>query len=101
LIEAHVTVANLHKAEFAGSSARRYLGKSTQTIGFQDAALNHTKRASSGPGHALEKAAAVNAVVVVIVLQNIRNAFSCHAETSVSRTHTNKKDRIDRYRNVP
>jgi hypothetical protein len=61
-----VAVADLHEAKFAGGSRGIYFGRTTEAERFQYAALHHAQRSGAGPGHALQKATAVDAIVVVV-----------------------------------
>src|SRR5882762_1464229 len=68
LVESHVAIANLYKTKLAGRYRRLVeIGKLAQAIRLQHAALHYAQRASAGPCHALQKSAAIDAVVVVIV----------------------------------
>src|SRR5438445_6283303 len=69
LVESHVAVTDLHKAEllhFVGLRLRALLR--AQSEGFQHASLNHTERARTGPGHTLQKSPAIDAVISMVVL---------------------------------
>ena len=63
LVEAHVGVADLHEMEFALGG----FGILAEGAGAQNAAADGPEDAGSGPSHAFEESAAVDAVVVVIV----------------------------------
>src|SRR5262249_38055719 len=78
LVEAHVAVADLHKAEIALRLLFADRGKPAQAVGLQHTAVDHAQGPGSGPGHALEKTAAINAVMVVIV-QNLIFLVVVHA----------------------
>ena len=68
LVESHVAVADLHEAQFARSRSRSFqLRKPAQAVRLQYAALHHAKRARARPRHALQKAASIDTIVVVIV----------------------------------
>jgi hypothetical protein len=64
-----VAVTNLDEgqsADFVGFRLGSHLGSEGERS--QNAALNQTKRASPSPRHALQKPAAVDSVMVVVML---------------------------------
>jgi hypothetical protein len=63
LVEAHMAVADLDEAQFA----RRRHRMLAEGLRRQHAAADGPDHACSGPGHALQEAAAINTVVVTIV----------------------------------
>ena len=67
-VESHVAVADLHEAQLARCRGiRSQIGKPAQAVRLQYAALHHAQRARSCPRHALQKSAAIDSVLVVIV----------------------------------
>src|SRR5207248_723129 len=74
-IKAHVAVADLGEAQFAsyflGHLPRVQLRQAAHAVGAQHAAADHAKSAGAGPGHALQEAAPVDAVMIVVVQQLI------------------------------
>src|SRR5579872_5214621 len=69
LIEAHVAVADLRKAQlphFVGLHLRTHVrGESARR---QYSAFDYAQRAGSGPGHALQKTPSVDSIIIVIML---------------------------------
>ncbi len=70
LVEAHMAVADLDEVEF---SLRGILLVLAEGLRREDSAAHGPEDAGSRPGHALQKAAAVNAVVVVVVSNQVRH----------------------------
>ncbi len=70
LAEAHVAVADLDEVEF---SLRGMLPALAEGLRREDAAAHGPEDSGSGPGHAFQEAAAVDAVVIVVV-----NDSFCH-----------------------
>src|SRR5437588_6361595 len=69
LVESHVAVANLHETEFShfvGLHLRAHLGG--QSARCQHASLNNTEGTGASPRHALQKATAVDSVIIMVVL---------------------------------
>src|SRR5579884_3525087 len=64
LVESHVAVADLNEAEFA---LRLHSRGVRQGIGLEHSSLNYAQSARSCPRHTFQKAAAVDAVVVVVM----------------------------------
>jgi signal transduction histidine kinase len=67
LVEAHVAVTNLHKAEITFRLFLTESRKRAQAIRLKHAALHHAKGACARPGHTLQKSAAINSVMVVVM----------------------------------
>src|ERR1700747_67999 len=66
LVESHVAVADLHEAQFTHCVLGTQLWHPAQGVRFQYASLNYAKRASTNPSHALQKAATIDSVVVMV-----------------------------------
>ena len=64
LVESDMTVADLDEIQFAFGAARRVL---TEGLGGEYSAADRPDDTCAGPGHALEKTASIDAVVVVVV----------------------------------
>jgi len=62
-----VAIADLDEAEFALCFMAAHLRQPAQAIGLEHSSFDHTKRPGTGPGHALQKSSAVNAIPVMIV----------------------------------
>src|SRR5579859_3844685 len=76
-VEAHVAIADLHKTQpshFVGLHIGTHLG--SERKGLQHSALNHAERTSAGPSHAFQKSAAVNSVMIVVVLNKATGDFA-------------------------
>ncbi len=67
LVKSHVAVTNLDEGKVALGCMFFELGKATQAVGGEHPAFDDAKGACPGPCHALQKATAVNSVVVVVV----------------------------------
>ena len=63
--------------------ARVHLRKTAHAVRLQNAALHHAERARPRPGHALQKAAAIDSIVVVIVQDFVFHVAS-HFSSSVN-----------------
>jgi hypothetical protein len=83
-VEPHVAVTDLNEAQLArlGSSGGQ-TGRIAEAVGPQNSAFNNVQSSGSSPGHAFEKSTAVNAIVVVIVKNNVF-LFSSHFTSPVS-----------------
>jgi hypothetical protein len=68
-----VTVADLDKGKLTFGSMFRYVRREAQAIGTEHSAFHDAKRARTRPGHALQEAAAVDAIMVVVVQDLVRD----------------------------
>src|SRR5205823_3234738 len=66
LVEAHVAVTYLNKAELTLRFFSSETGKPTQAVRLEYAALYHAKGPCAHPGHALQETSAIDAVMVVV-----------------------------------
>src|SRR5580704_16462003 len=80
-VEAHVAVADLDKAEVTLGVTCREIAETAKAVGLQDSATQYAERAGASPGHTLEEAAAVNAILIVVVEKKIV-VFRFHGYTS-------------------
>ena len=76
LIEADMAIADLNEAEIPCEVPYLLLQHIAQGIRFQNAALQKTKSARAGPGHAFQKSATIDAVVVVILFNVLSHVLS-------------------------
>src|SRR5262245_47314618 len=65
LCESLVGLPHLHEVKFAGGGCAQFF-RFTEAEGTKHASVHHAKSPRTGPGHALQESAAVNAVLVVI-----------------------------------
>ena len=84
-VEAHVAVADLHKAQFTLGRGRVQLAQPAQAERLHHAAIHHAECPRSSPRHALQKAAPIDAVSVVVKLDlifflHVRNPFQFQNE---------------------
>ncbi len=81
LVEPHVAVADLDEAQVTVGMALQ-VERIAQTVGLQDPTLNHAQSSGASPRHALQKAPAVNSVlvdsVVILVNYDVVTCFLCH-----------------------
>src|SRR5579864_8841418 len=75
-IESHVAITDLYKGEFSLGVIWTDACKVTEAVRVQDSALNNTKCPGARPGHAFEKTAAVDSIVIVIVQDFVFRLFS-------------------------
>src|SRR5581483_6433861 len=78
LVEAHVAVTDLDKAQLAFGLLLAQFSKPAEAVRLEHAALHHAKGPGAGPSHALKKSATINAVMVV-VMQDYIILFFRHA----------------------
>jgi hypothetical protein len=62
-----VAIADLDEAQFSLGGMFLELGKPSQAVGTEYTPFDHAKGARPGPGHAFQKTAAVNAIMIVVV----------------------------------
>src|SRR5208283_956869 len=67
LVEPHVAITDLDEAKFSLGCMFPELGKATQAVRTEHPAFDHAKGARPRPRHALQEAAAINSVMVVVV----------------------------------
>src|SRR4029077_10245895 len=102
LVEAHVAIADLREAKLAcRRCAGAQIGKAAQAIGVQYSALHQAEGAGPRPRHALQKSAAIDSILVVIV-QNLILVFCRHLVLlkSLSLLYTERRE-VRFYARVP
>src|SRR5437870_9202641 len=75
LVKADMAVANLQKAKVGSWQRLAGLRNLCQSFRREYAAADRPKQAGAGPSHALQKAAAINAIVLVIVRNVVGHRF--------------------------
>src|SRR5690242_18949504 len=66
-----MAVTDLHKTQIAVGLFFTQLAEPAEAVGLEHAALHHAKRPRAGPGHALQKPATVNAVMVMVMQNHV------------------------------
>src|SRR4029453_8299956 len=74
-VEADMAVADLEKAKVSRRQRLTRLRNLCQSFRREYAAADRPKQAGTGPCHAMEKAAAINAVMFVVVRNVVRHNF--------------------------